>query len=181
MEMKATTVCDEKNLKDFIRFSIFRGRRFKTRRVAYAVILPILTAAFALDLVLSLLWQVSNLLWLDVLMLALLISYGILAFFVLPATLGKSGEKLLGTVIHYIFRDDQFFMEAENPSFRDQSVMRYSFLERVYETKDYLYIFPNRSSSYIVDLHTLDDDSIKTLREAISAHLPPKKYIRCKQ
>ncbi|HMM05451.1 MAG TPA: YcxB family protein [Clostridiales bacterium] len=181
MELKATTVYDEKILKDFICFSLFRGKRFKTRRVAYAVILPILIAALAFDLILSFLWQISDLRWLIVLMLVLLISFGVLIFFIVPASMGKSSRKLLGTRISYIFRDDQFFMEAENLDLRNQSVIRYAILHRVYETKDYLYIFPNRSFSYILDLHAIGMNNVQALRETISAHLPPKKYVICKE
>ncbi len=181
MEIKATTVYDEKNLKDFICFSIFRGKRFKTRRVVCAITLPILIVVFAFVLPLSPLQQFPNLLWISSLIMMLLIWYGISAFFSLPAKMRQSGKKLLGTRISYIFRDDQFFVESKNPSYWSHCVMRYSFFDCVYETKDYLYLLPNQNSYYVIDLHTISMNDVQALREAISAHLPPKKYVICKE
>lgn len=181
MEVKATTVYDEKNLKNFIRFILFKGKRFKTRRIAMAIILPILIAVFAFVLPLSPLRQFPNLLWISSLIMMLLIWYGFSVFFSLPAKIRQGGKKFIGSEFCYIFRDNQLFVESKNPFLRSQSVIKYSFFDCVYETKDYLYLLPGQNSYYVIDLHTIGMNDMQALREAISSHLPPNKYVTCQQ
>lgn len=45
MEINTAAVYTEKTLKDFIRFSIFRGKRHKTRRIVDSILVPLFLLA----------------------------------------------------------------------------------------------------------------------------------------
>ena len=87
--------------------------------------------------------------------------------------------KSLGLSNTYIFRDTDFVAATDSSNYSGDSVIEYSFLEKVMETKDYFFIFINKRQIYAVDKKTFIDGDTASLSRIFSSALG-KKYILCK-
>lgn len=181
MEIKATTMYDEKTMKDFIGFSLFKGRNYKVRRKIAFWIWPVLIllqlGLIALELAMRL-----NIDTFDTLIFAFFLCVLTWAglFYLLPAFLFRQSKKLLGTVNTFVFQKDGFLMSSESPLFKGDSTWQYSALYKVYETQSYLYLFITGAQAYILQKNGITGGSAEEIRARIERRLPPGKYIVCK-
>ena len=181
MEIKATTVYDEKTMKDFIGFSLFKGRNYKLRRKIAFWIWPVLMLLLLGLIVLELAMNLDTDTREKLIMTffgCILLWFGFFRLF--PAFLFNQSKKLLGTVNTFAFQEDGFWMSSESPLFKGDSTWQYSALHKVYETQRYLYLFITGAQAYILQKNGITGGSAEELRERIAGRLPSGKYVVCK-
>ncbi len=111
----------------------------------------------------------------------LVVAFGfeIMVYFLLPGLQYKSLSKMKDLENEYLFRDEDFTAETASEEYNGDSVIKYSFLEKVMETNKYLFLFQNKRQVFAVDKFTLEGGTAEELREKLSLVLD-KKYIVCK-
>ena len=67
-------------------------------------------------------------------------------FFLIPHIQYKSLSKMMDLGNDYIFRDEDFTAQTASEEFSGDSVVKYSFLYKAFETKDYFFLFQNKRS-----------------------------------
>ncbi len=100
-------------------------------------------------------------------------------YFGMPRIQYNSMSKLKDVENSYIFYDDEFFTETVSESFSGQDVMKYSLLEKAFETERFFFIYINKRQTFVVDKATLEGGSAEEIKEKLTSVLG-KKYIRCK-
>ena len=95
-------------------------------------------------------------------------------YFILPRFLvGKT--KTLNTSVKYLFQDDCFQIEAENPYAHETSEVRYAMLSKVWKNGDDVYLFISSRQGYIVDLAGLSPEHTALLKNLLESVIDPKK------
>ncbi len=181
MEIHATTVYDEKTMKDFIGFSLFKGRNYQLRRRVAFWIWPVLMLLLLGLIVLELAMRL-NADTLDTLIFAFFLCVLTWAglFYLLPAFLFRQSKKLLGTVNTFVFQEDGFLMSSESPLFKGDSTWQYSALHKVYETQNYLYLFITGAQAYILQKSGITGGTAEEIRSRMMKRLPSGKYVVCR-
>ena len=118
MEIKATTVYDEKTIKDFIAFSSHRGRNYKTRRRIFFFVWPVLMLLLlgltVLAVVTDTIGEMSGTL-VPLFFLCLFMWIGM--SYLLPSLLFNRSKKLLGIESTFTFYENEFLLSSESPFF----------------------------------------------------------------
>ena len=79
----------------------------------------------------------------------------------------------------YIFKDDEFHIFSSKEGYSGAGSLKYNMIFRVMETKEFLFIFQNKSQVYVVDKSTIEGGSWIDVRNKIEPLLG-KKYIICR-
>ena len=80
--------------------------------------------------------------------------------------------------IVYSFSDDGFDFYTTKAGEDKKAHFLYSKLFKIYETKEFFYMYLNKTGAFIVDKATVDGD-ISELSSAIKAAAGKGKYIKC--
>lgn len=108
-----------------------------------------------------------------------IVIFDLFVYFGLPYLQYRSMSKMKDFENNYIFRENEFVASTNSDDFIGDSVMKYSMLEKVMETKEFFFLFQNKRQALIVDKSTLSADESEKLRDTIRPILG-KKYIVCK-
>lgn len=110
---------------------------------------------------------------------ALIFLIDMFMYFGMPKIQYNSMSKMKDIGNDYIFYDDEFFAESVSEKFSGQDVIKYSLLEKAFETDRYFFIYINRRQTFVVDKATIEGGTAEEIKEKLSLQLG-KKYIRCK-
>lgn len=181
MEIRVDTVYDEKTIKDFIAFSFYKGKNYKTRRRTLFFVWPVLMLLLLTLFVLTVATDtVGEMRWTLVQLFFLCLLAWVGMSYLLPAFLFNRSKKLVGTENTFVFYQDEFLLSSESPMFQGNSKMKYSAMHKVYETQNYMYLFLTSAQAYLLDKSKLASETVEELRARISRQLPPGKYVVCK-
>lgn len=100
-------------------------------------------------------------------------------FFILPRLQYRSLSKMKDLGNRYVFRDEDFVAETDSEEYSGDSVIKYSFLEKVMETEKYFFLYQNKRQIFAVDKSTLEGGTAEEMRGRLKAVLG-KKYVICK-
>ena len=111
-----------------------------------------------------------------------LITYGGLAFlvFITPKMAYKNSGHVAESINEYVFKDTLFEVESANEGVSSQTKFSYDNIHKVFETSDYLFIYINKMSAFIVEKCTISGDGMAQLRNILQPMLGKRKYIICK-
>lgn len=173
MEIKASSKYNWETIKKFNRFHNFKRGKFK---IVCNVLLVLCTIIILADTVISLIFNTFSgdtlsrlLIWIFVTIMLIFV------YFIMPKVafkknkVGKNSENL------FTFREDTFEIEGSNGNYNGKSEIKYSVLHKIYETREFLYIYINFNQAYIVDKKTISDEAL--LRELLVSKIGNKKYI----
>lgn len=97
-----------------------------------------------------------------------------------PSLAYKRNGKYADAVNHFTFTDDSVRIEGRGEGFSNENVFSYDSFDRVYETSQYIVIYINKLSAYIVDKNTIASEDREPLGNKLSSAVGKKKYIICK-
>lgn len=173
MNVKNTTVFDEKTMKNFASFWLSPAK--KNRWIGYAGLAFLVLGLLAIAILEIITGQiVSEFL----ILLVLVVLYGVLMAF-LHRNLTKSYQKRKLEKMDYTFEETSFQIKAVSDVVSGENTLAYQGIRKAYETKTALY-FLTDGGIYIVSFggfSSLDDEKI--VKETIKSALG-KRYIRCR-
>ena len=177
MEIEAKSQYTYQVIKEYQRFNLFKGKHYNKGYILFAtlsiialIIVTFGTLTFGLDYFTY--YVFITLIFLNILMAFL--------YFMLPGITYKSNKNLQNIENKFVFSDDEITIASENQGYKGNATMKYNLINKVYETKKYIYIYINRAQAYIIDKTQIDGGRIEELRETITSRIPKKKYIICK-
>lgn len=174
MEIRAASVFDYRTMKAFCRQSMFGSVNMKKMiicLVCFAVIMPclideIFDGGFHPALIfLFVLFAVC----------VIIIAY---AYFLLPKKQYKALGKMADTKNLFLFRADSMTVSSQTDDYEGKSVIKYSMLFKVTETKDFFLIFQNKASCYVVDKAAFEGGTAEELRAVLQGILGKQYIIR---
>lgn len=161
--------------RDFVVFSMFKGKNSRSRRREMLVLFPLLVImllAFDFSIETTLLGIV----------VAAVFTAFVLVMYLGPRYGYKHSQLVAQGGADYTFRAGDFTVENKrNPVFFGRTDMHYAALHSVYETKDMFYLFITAGQAYLVDKGGLQGGTPDELRERIRGCMSnPKKYVICR-
>ena len=168
MPIHITTIYTKERLRAFINYSAASKKFFWIIMVACTVLMAAL-------LVFAATWNIlSTSLIMCAFYLVLIDLIYLFAFLILPRiTLKKS--KQLNTVVEYAFTENSFEMHAHSDYMDDTSTIKYTALHKATKKGPFLYLYPNRTQAFIVDLTSVSEEQIALLKDILSAQFTPRK------
>ena len=76
----------------------------------------------------------------------------------------------------YIFSEDDFQMSSNSIESSSSSKIKYSQIYKIYETKDYFYLFLDKASAAIVKKSGIENASTEDLRNLFESNLSKDKF-----
>ncbi len=122
-------------------------------------------------------WNFSNMLML--VLLSIVAVLDLFMYFVIPRLQYRSMSKMKDLENRYVFLDDYFSAVTVSEEYSAEATIRYSLLEKAFETSRYIFLFENKRQTFIVDKLTIDNGTAEQVRERIVSVLG-KRYMMCK-
>ena len=168
MPIHITTVYTKERLRAFINYSAASKKLFwSIMIVCTALMVALLILSAMLDILTpTLITGAIFLGWLDFLY--------IFAFVILPRIMLKK-SKQLNTVVEYAFDESHFEMHAHSDYMDDTSTIKYAALHKAAKKGSSLYLYPNRTQAFIVDLTALSEEQNARLKAILELHFKPQK------
>ena len=171
MEINASAKHDLETLTTFIRVGScgkFHPKKLLIRRIIYSSI-GLIAAISAIITKMSIYYILFALFY------AFLCSFTTIYMYFFAA---KARYKTMGTnkdsISYYTFRDEDFIERTVSEGSSGENIIKYTSLFKITESNQFLYLFINNATAYIVDKSTFSDD-INLLREKLLA-VPNIKY-----
>lgn len=180
MEIINNTVYDEKTIKTFVSFNIFKGKNHSKKKNLFYFIGIFAFILVGLLIVLALENKDYNGLISALFQTVILTVVSCFLFILLPKLAYKNNQKLLNETIRYSFNTESFSINAETKYIKVDEIIKYPFLYKVYDFNDYIYLFVNFNNGYIVDKSKFEYGTVEDLLNILKKQLPPNKYIVCK-
>ncbi len=186
MEIKNTTLAEEKLFVSFQRFSARLFKRSSTQNLVFNIFLysliafAVFVSSIAMFLAIAL-GDSENIIALAVMiaLMLLLAAFKIYKTIFLPKILYKKSP-LNGSVHHYIFKDEEFSVEMKSNKIETTEVLKYSSLTIAYETEGEMFLFISPVQAMVISKYGFESpEDIQAVREKLSALLG-KKYIKVK-
>ncbi len=168
MEIKASSVYDKKTIIAYTKQSM---KRFKP---LYIILYILFGFMFIVNL--------YDIIALDASISVLIAPIFICAFFLLciyvflPKFNYKMQKTTTDTVNEYTFYDTKLVAISTAKGITGTSEVEYSTLNRVLETKDYIYMYIAKDKAMIIDKSTITNGSIEEIRYAITSQIGIDKY-----
>lgn len=175
MEIKAKSKYDWETIKKFNFFHSFK------RIIAFPIIIIVAEVIGLFCFCLMCAWQQFNL-DLIITYLPMLFANLIIVFtgFVLPKSQYKRNKLLHGVVNSFTFQQSEILIEQQGENTDSTAKINYEAVWRVYETKDFVYIYVNPRQAHIVDKDTIEGSTPLELRAFLIGQLGIKKYkLKC--
>lgn len=168
MEIKASSVYDKKTIADFTRHSI------KKLTPLYIIISAIFVFLFVIDLynIIVFYAPVSVL----VVHLLIFILFSLYLYVLIPNLNYKRQKTMTDTVNEYTFYDTKLVAISTSKGMTGTSEIEYSSLNKVFETKEYIYIYIAKEKALIINKSTITNGSVDEIHDAITSQIGIKKY-----
>lgn len=176
MEIRASSKYDWETIKQFNKFHNFT--KAKVLNVVVIVTDVICALLFLLALSIDILDFELMMLYVLILFLNLVLVF---ARFVLPKIQYKQNKLLHGVENKITFEEDQMLIEQHGENTNATATMKYDAIWKVYEAKEYIYIYVNSRQAYIVDKSTVVGGTAMNLRMFLVKNVGMSKYkVKCK-
>ena len=176
MEIKASSKYDWKTVKKFNKFHNFT----KNKALNISIIILDVLCIFGFCLMCAL-----QLLTFELIMIYLLLLFTnlMVAFtrFVFPKMQYKQNKLLHGVVNNIAFKDNAMLIEQCGENTSATAEINYEAVWRVYETKEFIYVYVNPRQAHIVNKSTITDGTAVDLRIFLTKAVGMSKYkVKCK-
>ncbi|MBE6638803.1 MAG: YcxB family protein [Ruminococcaceae bacterium] len=111
-------------------------------------------------------------------LLILLGSLAMFGYFFAPKIQYKNMGAFKDGTHTFVFYDEKFTVTSQTASSVGTSDFNYATIQKIMETTEYLFLFPNKNQSFIVDKSTLSEQDMNTLRVALVSKIG-SQYIIC--
>lgn len=176
MEIKASSKYDWETVKKFNKFHNFA----KNKALNISMIILDILCAFGF----LLMWA-CQLLSIELIMIYVILLFVNLMIvftgFILPKIQYKQNALLHGVVNELSFEENKFSVEQHGENASGTAKINYDAVWRVYETKDFIYIYVNSRQAHIVDKSTITGGTAIDLHILLVQKIGADKYkIKCK-
>ena len=175
MTITASARHDRKTMEKYLRFNMFKGRFYKISPYIYGVLV-------AIFIFVAIMYQIALgfQLFMTAAAVILTVAYAvqIIYFYAYPVMKMKKREYDTDNEIIYSFTDDGFDFYTAKAGEDKKAHFPYSKLFKIYETKEFFYMYLNKTGAFIVDKATVDGD-VSELSSAIKTAAGKGKYIKC--
>ena len=160
MEILNTTHYDKKRLLKFNSFTV-------SRNIGIWIIISIATALVSACYVLQFLFlERSTAISFSFFFIIFFDVLYVLMAFVFPAISIKK-SKSNNITIHYVFKDNTFFMSAETPIGTEKAELPYGNIIKASEAEDDIYLYIAKNQAYIVDKSGFPDNNLTAFKNLI--------------
>jgi Mn2+/Fe2+ NRAMP family transporter len=168
MHLEATTRIDYDTYRKYYLFNFLQGKRSPWQARLLIIIAPLLFLVF-----LYLYWKnptdIFNLV--AVLIMLLLGVMLVLIVMLVPRRYFMSVERLIQMPNFYIFDDEQFTVSSQPLPNECATSTPYAKIYRIYETKNYFYIYLSRSQAFILGKYDFTQGSAAELSQWLADKL----------
>lgn len=173
MEITATSKYDWETIKKFNNFHNFKRSGILN---ALHIIIIVCFLIGLIDIVMSLIFGYFDSETLSRFITLILVTFiMILIYFILPKIMFKKNKVGKDAENRFVFKEETFEIEGGNGNASGKSEIKYSVIHKIYETKEFMYIYINSRQAYVVDKETVSDEA--TLRDLLISEVGLKKYI----
>ena len=168
MEIKACSVYDKKTITAYSKQSI------KRLKPLYIIVYVLFGFMFIVNLydIIALNASISVLL-VPVLITTIFLLY---IYVFLPKFNYKLQKTKTDAVNQFTFYDTKLLAVSTSQGITGTSEVEYSTLNKVLETKDYIYLYIAKEKAMIVDKSTITNGSVEDIRSAITSQIGIEKY-----
>ena len=171
--IKASTVYDYETTRELYRFSIYKSKNPKIFLVLFNVCALIVVALFIVNF--SIFSYDYSILVCMLIMIFCIALFNFMWFLMHKVNFEK--RKLAKNAKNeYIFNEDDFEMSSNSIESSSSSKIKYSQIYKIYETKDYFYLFLDKASAAIVEKSGIENASAEDLRNLFESNLSKDKF-----
>ena len=171
MEIKASSKYDWETIKKFYAFSF--NKKHIWPNVIFIGVLVLVTAMYGLELAMG--TFTTDLLPSLVMFLALYLMVGYIRF-VLPRIRYNKNKLLHGIENTIVFTENSFTISQSSENTSGASTVNYDAVYKIYETKEYIYVYITQSQAHFVDKFTITGGTDEELRAFLIDAVGAKKY-----
>lgn len=177
MEIKNNTLFSKETMKKYISFAMHKGKNYSARRIIAKVYGGIFLGVLLISMIVMLITGIATIV--DMIPMIVLIALFISMYLFITRLPYINGKKLINANMNYIFNNDVFTVITSSKFANTNGTFQYDFLDKVYETDNYYYLYINKSSAHIVDKNGFENTTAGEFSKFLESKLPPKKFIRC--
>lgn len=174
MEITAASVYDLKAYKALVHSGMSKKRNPKKQFVFMTIIIIAALVFVVLDMIFN---GFSDRSWLYLLLIVFSLFLYNFSYFIIPRIHYKNSGKLMNINNNYTFTDDEIRMTSISMDFNATGSLKYYSIYQAVETHDYLFIYPQKGTAYIIDKSTISNGTIEDIKKAVSAAVPGKYII----
>ena len=171
MKIEATSKYDWETVKRFNKFHNF------TKSKALNIVVILMDALSLLGFLI--IWT-SRLLTFELIMIYVVLLFAnfmiVFTGFILPKIQYKQNKLLHGVVNKFTFENNKILIEQCGENTSATVTVSYGAIWRVYETKEYIYIYLNSRQAHTVDKSTIVGGTFADLRNVLSSAVGTGKY-----
>lgn len=176
MEIKASSKYDWETFKSFYVFSLSKKHRWPS--IVLVVVFLLLLAMYVFEAVNG--TFSADLLPSMAMFITLYIAMGFVRF-VLPKIQYNKNKLIHGIENIITFGEQKFEINQNGDNATGTASISYDAIQKIYETKEYIYIYISLQQAHIVDKATITGGSLNDLRALLSNAVGMSKYkLKCK-
>jgi hypothetical protein len=168
MEIKASSVYDKKTIIAFTKQSL----RKKQPLIVICFILLGFVDTVGLYGVLTSNYPMPSF----VFCLAATVFFVLYVYIFLPRMTYNLHKTATDAVNEYVFYDTKLTATSTSQGISGTHEVNYTALQRVYETKEYLFLYIAKAKAMIIDKSTIENNGIEQIRAAITSQIGANKY-----
>ncbi len=181
MGITNNTVYSEDIVKEYIEFSMHKGKHNSVRRVLANAFWWLLMGFLIICILILIISKPSNLLYfLPYLIIAVMEC--LLIFVFLPKILHKNKKEckeIIGLNVQFAFNDNNFIVNSFSELVNTNDTCKYELLYKAYEVDEYFYLLIDKMVVFIVDKNGFENTTPDEFSKFLESKLPPKKFIKC--
>ena len=176
MEIKASSKYDWETIKEFNKFHNFT--KAKALNIGLIVLEVVCVLLFLLAAAIDALDFGTIMIYVILLFMNIMLVF---VRFVLPKIQYKQNKMLHGVVNEATFKEDEILIEQRGENVNGTTTIKYDAVWRVYEAKEYIYIYVNSRQAYIINKSIIIGGTAADLRMFLIKEIGISKYkLRCK-
>ncbi len=168
MEITASGTITKKTMR-----ALHRSGRRKKQAAIYILLFCILLGVGILE---GVLWGFTNLVFIMIACCLIGIAFQLYLYLVVPAIRMNARKKLIGVTNHFEFHENDFSVSAAEAEFTENSTIKYSFIKKVVETKEYLFLYLQTNGVYVLEKQTICGNTDDALQKRLMDSVP--KYTK---
>lgn len=176
MNINAASKNDKRAVRALIHLTFFGKNGPKRKLIKYAIIYGIINLFVVLSGIMIDDYSIVPYVLLIDVIFVVWFTYG---YFLMPSMQYKAQKKFADIENVFTFTDDSMFVVSEAEDFSGEEKYGYSVLHAVKETKEFFFIYPDKTKAYVIDKTRLDDGVADVLKQKLMFVLGDR-YTVCK-
>ena len=176
MEIKASCKFNLESMKAFTHLLLFKKANPKKRMIFWLIAYLFFSAVIIAEIILL---DADTVLFVLLAFIFLWFLLGCYFYFLLPKKQYKALGKMKEIVNEYVFGDEVIGLNSIGDGYNGDGEIEYDLIYKVMETSKYIFIFLNKTQTYIVNKSTITGGTVEELKNKLSSYVGDN-YITCK-